>query len=105
MLSAEEVFEIAKNSGIKWRSVNTVSQLEVFVSSYIESFIGRHCEVQNLSSEHCIDIINVTSYLIELAGQEGNVPAEGGGHDGHHQDQAGVAAQQGGDTAQQPQVW
>ena len=48
--------------------------------------------------------LSVTSYLIELAGQESNVPAESGGHDGHHQDQAGVAAQQGGNTAQQPKV-
>ena len=53
MLSAEEVFEITDNSSIEWRSVNTVSNLEVFVSSYIESFIGRHCEIQNLvTSEH-----------------------------------------------------
>lgn len=89
MLSAEEVFEITDNSSIEWRSVNTVSNLEVFVSSYIESFIGRHCEIQN---------------LVELTGQEGNVPAEGDGHDAHHQDQGGAAPEQGGDTAHQPYV-
>lgn len=102
MLSAEEVFEITDNSSIEWRSVNTVSNLEVFVSSYIESFIGRHCEIQNLvtsdiDASECVNAIS--SYLVELTGQEGNVPAEGDGHDAHHQDQGGAAPEQGGDTA------
>ena len=39
-------------------------------------------------------------HLVELAGQEGDVPAEGGGHDGHHADQAGPAHQEGAHTAQ-----
>ena len=40
------------------------------------------------------------NYLIELAGQKGNGPAEGDGHDGHHEDQAGLAAKEGPHTAQ-----
>ena len=44
-------------------------------------------------------MLHITNYLIELAGQEGNVPAEGDGHDAHHQDQARTAPEQGGDTA------
>ena len=49
MLWTEEVFEIAEKSSIEWGNVNTISHLEVFVSSSIESFVGRHREVQNLT--------------------------------------------------------